>query len=1007
MAKITELPLDISLSGNEIIPAVDGARNVGITLQGVSTYIADTLTTEINVTNTTNTFSRAYPVSGAIAQGQGVSVFTDTDGVVKMRAADNSSTVVPLTTVEELSANINDFEFTLTDITDSVKVPFFQFSFANLQSTDLDEWAPTRFSSDLGFKVTMTQATNEQTQGYSWRWERAPTDPIFALSQTQYINSFIEIVRVEVRTGDMFITIRNHGDTFSNSNTLWYRYVYAGDSGALLSSDNGNTDSDYTVLPNGDREYQMGRFDSNDVAAMVAANNVLDIFIVTSSSSGASHTAYSYKISRRILETPDTKTLDTDNFDEDGYVTVQMTQASGSTNVWVWSPESAGEEGYELILLRDRNGVQFTKRVQFYGLVFNSDTNTVSADCRSNDNFDNHLIYTDIKIGDLDASEFQSFNPTTATSYTLSLTEATELATQSYTLKIRFRQIRYSSNLSYHENLGATRCLLPIRDKTDTDTNYEFSDIGVFTPGRNSSLYYNTGPANGVTRVDDNSFIYNWYVGTTNYKPMHSLPEVVETSGGDYTFGEAKNYLNYGFQWGNYASLSFYFKRSATNVWEKISTFSPVLCRLEKSSGNARFETYREWFSKEIGQDDESIWYVSVRENTDFSEGRGLVGDQKGSLGEDPLLTTNVQKPILIFYKMIKETGEFKYIYNETTDHIQNYFFNVANLHTQNDSYQGMQILSFNEGVARIAMLSQRGYIIFDLTLSNLGDTEQKASFSIVNTGALKSSSWNAPVESFYNSQTRNLVFSYFDVSNSRRKNLIAYHLNNTLTRINENYSGSTLRYDNGTLTSFSLYALIINNLSQLASIKGLGNTSLQEHRDLQAVESLNLSGGRLTGDREYGDSGLKESNVEFFNDPSISGWVAILANDTSSRTCVHKNNNILVTYSVTSETISGSPYYNFNIKLKQIDPELNGQAVRIPFDPRIAVGISLADYADGDTGNLGFLTGSSVLTLSGFGLIVGADYFLNHTTGLLNPTSGRLIGRAISGRDLVITNPR
>ena len=1007
MAKITELPLDISLSGNEIIPAVDGARNVAITLQGVSTYIADTLTTQVNVTNTTNTFSRAYPVSGAIAQGQGASLFTDTDGMVKMRAADNSSTIVPLTTVEELSANINDFQFNLTDITDSVRVPYFQFDFAPLQSTDLDDWAPTRYSSDLGFKVTMTQATDEATQGYSWRWQRESTDPIFALSQGQYPTAFIEIVRVEVRTGDMFITIRDHGNTFTNSNTIFYRFVYAGNSGALLSSDNGNTDSDYTVLSNGDREYQMGRFDTNDVAAMVAANNVLDIFIITSSSSSASHSTYSYRLSRRILETPDTKTLDTDSFDEDGYMTVEMTQPSGSTNLWTWSPETDGEEGYQLILLRDESGVQFTKRIQFYGLVFNSDTNTVTASCRSNDNFTSHVFYTDIKIGDLDASEFQTFSPTSATGYNLSLTEATELATQSYTLKIRFKQIRYDSSISYHENLGPTRCLLPIRDKTDTDTNPEFSDIAVFTPGNNSRFYDFDGPAEGVTRVDDNSFIYNWYVNTTNYKPSHSLPEVIETSGGDYAFGETKSYINYGYNFGNYSSSSFYFKRSATNVWESISTFSPVLCRLEKSSGNARFETYREYYSGEIGQDDESIWYASVRRARDFDGGQGLIGEQQGSLGEDPLLTTNIDKPVLVFYKMNKESGEFKYIYNETTDHIQNYFFNVSNLYEQPVSYQGMRILSFNENVVRIVMLYQLGYVIFDLTISDLGDTEQKASFSIVNSGALKAAQLHVPIESFYNSQTRNLVVSYYNISNSGYKNIIVYKLNNTLTRVFENYSSSTLRYDNGTLTALSLNPFIMNGLSKLASIKGLGNSSLQEYIDLEAIPSLGFSGGRLTGARNYGDSNLKENNVEFFNDPSISAYSGVFAPSFSNRIHSHKNNNILVTYLRKDANAAGRAFSTWDIKLKQIDPELNGQAVRVPFDPRIAVGISLADYADGDTGNLGFLTGSSVLTLSGFGLIVGADYFLDHTTGLLNPINGRLIGRAISGRDLVITNPR
>ena len=1008
MAKITELPLDISLSGNEIIPAVDGARNVGITLQGVSTYIADTLTTQVNVTNTTNTFSRAYPVSGAIAQGQGASLFTDTDGMVKMRAADNSSTVVPLTTVEELSANINDFEFTLTDITDSVRVPFFQFSFAPLQSTDLDDWASTRYSSDTGFKVTMTQATDEATQGYSWRWQREPTDPVFALSQTQYVTSYIEIVRVEVRTGDMFITIRDHGSAFSNINAIFYRSVYAGGSGALLSSDNGNSDSDYTVLSNGDREYQMGRFDANDVAAMVAANNVLDVFITTSSSSSTSNTSYSYKLSRRVLETPATKTLDTDSFDEDGYMTVEMTQAPGSTTLWTWDPETAGQEGYELILLRDVTGVQFTNRFQFYKLDFNSDNNRITAYCRtSTGNGYSSTIYTDIQIGDLDSDEFPTFNSFGQTNYDLSLTEATELATNSYTLKIRFKQIRYSSTLSYHENLRSTRCLLPIRDKTDTDTNPELNDIGVFTPLRNSTFYYNTGSASGVTKVDDNSFIYNWYIQTSNYKPSHSLPEVVERSGGDYVFGETKNYINYGYQWGNYTASSFYFKRNAANVWESISTFSPVICRLEKSSGNARFETYREFYSKKIGQDDESVWYVSVRDATDFGGGRGLVGDQQGSLGEDPLLTANNQRPVLVFYKMNKETGEFKYIYNETTDHIQNYFHNVSNLYTDIYGNQGMQILTFNENVVRIAMLYQNGYVIFDLTLSDLGDTEQKASFSIINSGGFTTSNYVVPIESSYNSQTRNLVFSYFDISNSRYKSIYRYKLNNTLTRITEDYNSSTLRFDNGRLTSTSLNSRLVSSLSEIASLASLGDTQSQEFRDLEAIDTLTLSSGRLTGTRNYGDNRLRESNVEFFNDPSISNYNAVFANASSNRLHAHKNNNIFVTYLRTDEVIDGSTYYDWDIKLKQLDPELNGQAIRIPFDPRIAVGISLADYADGDTGNLGFLTGSSIITLSGFGLIVGADYFLDNNTGLLNPLGGRLIGRAISGRDLVITNPR
>ena len=1007
MAKITELPLDISLSGNEIIPAVDGARNVGITLQGVSTYIADTLTTQINVTNTTNTFSRAYPVSGAIAQGQGASLFTDTDGMVKMRAADNSSTVVPLTSVEELSANINDFEFTLSDITDSVKVPFFQFSFANLQSTDLDDWGGDRTPANYGFKVTMTQATDEATQGYAWRWQRESTDPIFALNTPSYPNAFIEIVRVEIRTGDMFITIRDHGNTFSDSNTLYYRRVYAGAAALLLSSDDGNTDSDYTVLSNGDREYQMGRFDANDIAAMVAANNVIGIFITNVQTSNVEDGNYSYRLSRRVLETPDTKTLDTDSFDEDGYMTVQMTQAPGSTNVWSWDPETAGEEGYELILLRDEQGrAQFTKRIQFYRLQFNSDTNRISAFSRSNDSFSNTTFYTDIKIGDLDSTEFENSNVFGQADYLLSLTLATELANQSYSLKIRFKQIRYSSTVSFHRNLGVTRCLLPIRDKTDTDTNPEFSDIAVFTPIQNTSLHSRGGQAEGVTKVDDNSFIYNYYVETTTYKPSHSLAEVVERSGGDYVFGEAKNYINYGYNRSNYTSSSFYFKRSATNVWESVSTFSPVLCRLEKSSGNARFETYREWFSKEIGQDDESIWYVSVRSFRDFGGGRGLVGDQQGSLGEDALLTANSGKPVLVFYKMNKETGQFKYLYNETTDHIQNYFHNVANLYTQNIAYQGMQILSFNENVVRIAMMYQYGYVIFDLTLSNLGDTEQKASFSVVNSAGFVNVSYeDIPIESFYNSQTRQLVFSYFEGRN-RYKYIRAYQLNNTLTRMNENYNSSTLRFDNGNLSTISVYDYIATSLSKVASVQSLNVRESQEYRDLESIYGLNFSGGRLTGTRAYATGNVKENNVEFFNDPSISAYSWVIANASSNR-YPHKNNNVLVTYLRTSEIVATNTFYDWNIKLKQLDPELNGQAVRIPFDPRIAVGISLADYADGDTGNLGFLTGSSVLTLSGFGLIVGADYFLDNNTGLLNPVGGRLIGRAISGRDLVITNPR
>ena len=77
-----------------------------------------TLTTQINVTNSTNTFSRSYPVKGSIKKGQGVGLFRDASDSnrVKMRASDTQQVFqsdLRSNVLDNFARNVNNLEIRL------------------------------------------------------------------------------------------------------------------------------------------------------------------------------------------------------------------------------------------------------------------------------------------------------------------------------------------------------------------------------------------------------------------------------------------------------------------------------------------------------------------------------------------------------------------------------------------------------------------------------------------------------------------------------------------------------------------------------------------------------------------------------------------------------------------------------------------------------------------------------------------------------------------------------
>ena len=81
------------------------------TIESVKDYVQTQIATTINVSSSATSFSRQYPVVGSIKKGQACGIFRDTDGTLKMKASDNTNSLIAsMSDTESFDTNIDGLE---------------------------------------------------------------------------------------------------------------------------------------------------------------------------------------------------------------------------------------------------------------------------------------------------------------------------------------------------------------------------------------------------------------------------------------------------------------------------------------------------------------------------------------------------------------------------------------------------------------------------------------------------------------------------------------------------------------------------------------------------------------------------------------------------------------------------------------------------------------------------------------------------------------------------------
>ena len=1042
MAKISELPVEAVVHGDEIIPALSGNTNTQITIKQINDYINSQLKASIDVSSGTNTFSRQYPVLGNIERGQGVYLVSDPNdsNTLKMKAIDNSaSQLVVDTDTKALSGRLDGVVFDLWKDAYDFGVNLTPYTLTSRPATN-DERNAWRIN--RGLSVPMTQDANEPTH---YSWVRGANDPKFLLLNNfrDDVDFSIEIERVDIRDGNCYVT--TSAGSYTN---IPRRYIYNA-SFSLLTSDTGTTTSDYTQKADGSREWFCGRFDNADITSMVAdSRNRLQILFYGDSSSTSSTYAYGYDTDHyHVRLDPALRYLPKDGIGEDEKpwrYKITLTGNPDDGNELI-RDLSAGlgqpTEATNAVMYRTidgrRDGTKYNSSwalredVTWYASMIVKYSKSTKVLTYENSTVSSTRVLITIGTG-TDAVVLGSFT----NSQTITLSDAQDALLQTANEVYISLEVVSSSTPSLFQMDEWYRYYIPVYEVSGSD----------FYPIRNGSTcenYSQTTSDHDVDRLANlplsNKEILVWYQARESgiTVPTHETTGVGTAK--TWGFGEQKHIIQETSYRGDIQGqyLMSYVYNESTNKWEFKKKMGVVAADIIKATGVYKLfgRVGSVALSSSISLihefDDRYLLGISMHPDTDTLAFRNSYSGSPIS-NLDTTLDRDLLTNLLVIVEYYKNTGELKYVLTDDGTKVTNYFaFPTIKALASNQQFSCGLGLNYDDGskdlrIMNLFATSSGSYFpyinISDFRLSSYNDFFNQAGKSEVNSVNLQrgaSGSYNSFYaggwKGIFNRSRREARLTCYSTQGGLVSVLLP--LNPDLTDFERQYSSTTRLFDGsyaGTYESISVRYDTYTHISDPMvfdrdQLDRSMNRNFKHARDLVSATDGTLKAELLYYQGYYFGS-IFSQRIETLR--TSTDLVTFQANETdvihNDITIVCPNN--VVTVSADAKA-TGSLADIYDLKVGQyrmlnieIDPTSDGRGFRFSGSAADAVGIALNNYVDGDTGDLAFLAGSSLITVSNASLVAGADYYIGDGDGKLNRLSGRFIGKAITATDILLT---
>lgn len=947
MAEITSLPSDAVLTGSEVLPILDNNVGKKTTIESVKDYVQTQIATTINVSSSAASFSRQYPVVGSIKKGQACGIFRDTDGTLKMKASDNTNSLIAsMSDTESFDTNIDGLELDRALSSGDLTI--------KPKDRQLAESTSNPYVNGSGIEFALTESS-ENTDLLEWNGLIILSD--FSSGGNSNLKRNFQVTKVSYSKSSRQFRVTLRPLEFKGNCSPYYLYA-SGVSGSTYTRFSTTCFTTETT-----DNVRSGTFNQTH-GDSVESN--LKIYIAFSYSS-SSPDSNQFRYAETESEASQSYNLDTDLI-ENNFMKLAFTQR-GSSNIYDFTPSSS-------VYLQKFFG-NLIPSFSFSSISLNTDTGVLSITSSSATRFS---IW--IKAGDTDIVK-DANNSTTArslSSYTVTLNPSQITA---FTNNNNSLEFKFTDNVNLSNKFENIANLYFPFEQSSSDVTTSFTDI-------ESVLVkdiFKLSSTKALLRANCSSF--------SSDKPQFD-------SSGNYN-GHSKE-VDTGVT-NKEVLLLIEYENSA---WSVKKSFNPVALSRNKSSGaeqvtnsfNKIFKAYEDddeihfgFISRDsivsiakYNKDDDSFEYF-VNETSDSSGTRFNFQSygEYGSLNWNPLV-----------FRQLSATGE-----------AHNYLF------VRNGGRSSSSVTS-----------GHNDYAVFCLLQGTVSDAEnsshKKITFAELEVDDLQNyirDNADTEVISEINSDRKALTFCFIGNglnSSDPRLIYITLFFNSDFSAFEKNYNSSTRRFDGVGVYFINEYyafynnALINNTFQSLGAPTPLFNVLTLRTKVGYNFESdfflnypvYNSSTGTLTAGKDYSSGYAANSiNQGVIPQERRAGRGSILTfsdEDNRPQTFYRR-------YGMVNEPQLLFFYNTDKFFFKIGDPVAEGLAIE--FDTRVATAIGLAqdNYSEGDTGTLSYLKGSSVITLSGLSLVVGADYYFNNVTGELNSSGGRRVGRAISETELLV----
>ena len=995
MGRISDLPSDINITGDELIPAVESGSNVKIPVSSLVSHISNHVTTNVQVGNVPLASGQTFEAEGDIKQGQGVSIFRDQSNNIKMKASDNSTLALSLGASSSFAENVDDFQVDFSTLTTDVK----------WSPQAINETEPDPSDANANFVSKINNSSNPNIIGFNvklavksgggWEWNpeaNSNTGEAFRVQDGQ--GNSVEVYRVDLTaSGGVTAYVRNWT---GSRQFVWYSYIGSKD----FTTNYFSTGSDFN------NTNITGSLGSSDLTNFQASGNDLTLSFIWSNSDSSyqTNTQYNFSYNQPVVLTgeADYTFLSTELEQTSGRHGVTLTAVSGSSVRFEYNPTTKPKFGaYES---------NFTQTFDLDRIELNTDNNTILF-TNSNRSTSFPLIWRVYAGGNLvfTSSQF-TLNSGVARSYNLTSSQKDAIVNASHAIEFEFvsRNSNLTSNwpdsLLVFKQVGTSNS----GDQGFTEpADYTFKGIPL-TDTRTSNVSFSAPLTFKVTdtKLLTRCFVYPWFV---------SRPKITKNSSNEAVFGAVENYLlkvnsndnpfNQGADSVNGTQCYCLFEKES-GTWTLKATFIPSYNRAtDGATGNKAFV----WRSSESNSvpftfhDDSSELIVALgRQNLtselpfDFGRIRNFSTEFSGSANywnrrEAGYQNSNDSASSVLFFKLDKTNNTFQYVINRTTTGTQNWFDNFVDA-SYTSSYFNPYVIKlingFQNNTGKVAYIRYRNCHVATITKSTYNTDYEQYAISI-----------NASVDDhdFGNSTTAHNQFTHYDGTHhilyftwrqSSNFYLQRVHLNSGLTDFLRDYNSSTQQYDSQGIQSQSISftnPLFFVNPFPLIETTGF----ITEDFIIEASSSGSNITGRTYQLRKGGAFGFFGRQA-----PNETGTKTQL---TGTNSGLSFNSGFYNLFNVVQRASSTT------MQFKRLSATEDGAGYTYNFSPNTAVGVALEAVDDGDDGTMAYLSGSNVITLSGATLITGADYFLNITTGELTNQGGRRIGRAISATQILV----